>query len=177
MRRLTYRLGFGCWLGLVTLLWAVYPCLLSQSRTVVLFAVCTGVLGLAGWLTTWQMLVVWSGGLGVLNLTLALLLASTPPNIWVGLVAGCTLLALLDGSQHFTYLRYCQVEPGVLAALSRALLRLTGLSLLAGVVLGVLVTRLPWRWAGTTASGSVTIVGAGMFVGFFAWFLLATRRS
>ena len=25
MRRLTYRMGFGCWLGLVTLLWAVYP--------------------------------------------------------------------------------------------------------------------------------------------------------
>jgi hypothetical protein len=177
MGHLAHRIGFGCWLGFVTLLWAVYPCLLSPSRTVVLFAVCTGVLGLVGWLTTWQMLVVWSGGLGLFNLTLALLLASTPPNIWVGLVAGCTLLALLDGSHHFTYLRHCQVEPGVLAALSRVLLCLVGISLLAGVVLGVLVTQLPWRGAAATASGSVTIVGAGLFVGFLALFLLATRRS
>ena len=80
--------------------------------------------------------------MGLVNLTLALLLTTSPPNLWVGLSAGLTLLALLDGNQCVAYLRHCQVGPGVLAQLFGTLVRLSGWSLAAGVSVGYLVTAL-----------------------------------
>src|SRR6266571_6864902 len=129
----TRQVLMGLWLGLLTLLWSLQPLLFSQARGIVVLALLSGVLAVLGGLTSMRLLVVWSGGVGLLNLTLALLLTAAPPNLWVGLSAGLTLLALLDGHQCVAYLRYCQVEPGVLAALFGTLARLSGLSLAAGV--------------------------------------------
>lgn len=170
------RLILSIWLGLLMLLWSLQPLLLSQARGVVLLALLTAALAGLGGLTGVSLLVVWSSGIGLCNLTLALLLAGSPPNLWVGLSAGLTLLALLDGHQCLAYLRHCQVETGVMAALFGALARLSGWSLAAGVGMGLLVTQLH-AWSGhTTAAGYLTIVGAAIFVGFFAAFLLATSR-
>src|SRR5215471_14788455 len=109
------------WLGLLTLLWSLQPLLFSQARGIVVLALLSGVLATLGGLTSVRLFVVWSGGVGLLNLTMALLLTAYRPNLWVGLSAGLTLLALLDGQQCFAYLRYCQIEPGVVTALFRAL--------------------------------------------------------
>ena len=159
------KTGLGCWLGLITLLWSLYPLLFSQARGVLMLATLTGVLALVGWLSGIQPLVVWSGGLGLLNLTLTLVLTAQPPNLWLGLSAGITLLALLDGSHRFAYLRHCQVAPGVLAVVLRVFLRITGLSLAAGVALALLVVNLPNQGAVASAAGLLTIAGAGLFVG------------
>ena len=97
--RLLKRVVLSLWLGLLTLLWSCQPLLLSQARGIVVLALFTGVLAGLGGLTGVRLLVVWSGGVGVLNLTLALLLTASAPNLWVGLSAGLTLLALLDGNQ------------------------------------------------------------------------------
>ena len=59
------------WLGLLTLLWSCYPLLISQARGIVVLALFTGVLAGLGGLTGVRLLVVWSGGAGVVNLTLA----------------------------------------------------------------------------------------------------------
>ena len=114
--------------------------------------------------------------MGVVNLTLALLLTASPPNLWLGLSAGLTLLALLDGNQCVAYLRHCQVGPGVLAEFFGTLVRLSGWSLAAGVSVGYLVTALYAPRMDTVAAGYITILGAGVFVGFFAAFLLVTSR-
>jgi hypothetical protein len=164
------------WLGLLTLLWVCQPLLISQARGIVVLALMAGILAVLGSLTEVRLLVAWSGGVGLVNLTLALLLTASPPNLWVGLSAGLTLLALLDGNQCVAYLRHCQVEPGVLAALFGTLVRLSGWSLAAGVSVGYLVNALYAPSMDTTAAGYVTILGAGVFVGFFAAFLLATSR-
>jgi len=164
------------WLGLITLLWSCHPLLLSQARGIVVLALFSGVLAALGGLTSVRLFVVWSGGVGLLNLTLALLLTAAPPNLWIGLSAGLTLLALLDGYQCVAYLKYCQVEPGVLAALFGTLVRLSGLSLGAGVGTGLLVTALYDPPVDTAVAGYMTIIGAGGFVGFFAAFLLVTSR-
>ena len=164
------------WLGLLTLLWACHPLLLSQARGIVVLALFAGVLAGLGGLTGVRLLVVWSGGVGMVNLTLALLLTASPPNLWVGLSAGLTLLALLDGNQCVAYLWHCQVGPGVLAELFGTLVRLSGWSLAAGVSMGYLVTALYAPRMDTVAAGYITILGAGVFVGFFAAFLLVTSR-
>ena len=164
------------WLGLLTLLWTCQPLLLSQARGIVVLALFCGVLAVLGGLTSVRLFVVWSGGIGLLNLTLALLLTAAPANLWVGLSAGLTLLALLDGHQCVAYLRHCQVGPGVVAALGAALVRLSGLSLAAGLGVGLLVTALHAPGVDSAAAGYMTIVGAGVFVGCFAAFLLATSR-
>ena len=166
----------GLWLGLLTLLWSLQPLLLSQARGIVVLALLSGVLAVLGGLTSVRLLVVWSGGIGMLNLTMALLLTAYPPTLWVGLSAGLTLLALLDGQQCFAYLRHCQIEPGVMAALFGALVRLSGWSLAAGVGVGLLVTQLHSQGVDTAAAGYMTIIGAGVFIGFFAAFLLATSH-
>ena len=170
------RVVLSLWLGLLTLLWACHPLLISQARGIVVLALFTGVLAGLGGLTGVRLLVVWSGGVGVVNLTLALLLTASPPNLWVGLSAGLTLLALLDGNQCVAYLWHCQVEPGVLAQLFGSLIRLSGWSLAAGVSVGYLVTVLYAPRLDTVAAGYMTMLGAGVFVGFFAAFLLATSR-
>ena len=164
------------WLGLLTLLWACHPLLLSQARGIVVLALFAGVLAGLGGLTGVRLLVVWSGGVGMVNLTLALLLTASPPNLWVGLSAGLTLLALLDGNQCVAYLWHCQVGPGVLAEIFGTLVRLSGWSLAAGISVGYLVTALYAPRMDTVAAGYITILGAGVFVGFFAAFLLVTSR-
>jgi hypothetical protein len=164
------------WLGLLTLLWSCYPLLISQARGVVVLVLFAGALAGLGGLTGVRLLVVWSGGVGVVNLTLALLLTASPPNLWIGLSAGLTLLALLDGNQCVAYLWHCQVGPGVLAEIFGTLVRLSGWSLAAGVSVGYLVTALYAPRMDTVAAGYMTILGAGVFIGFFAAFLLATSR-
>ena len=136
------RMVLSLWLGLLTLLWACQPLLISQARGIVVLALFAGVLAGLGGLTGVQLLVVWSGGVGVLNLTLALLLTASPPHLWVGLSAGLTLLALLDGNQCVAYLRHCQIGPGVLVQIFRHLVRLSAWSVAAGVSVGYLVTAL-----------------------------------
>jgi hypothetical protein len=172
----TRQVILGLWLGLLALLWSLHPLLLSQARGVVVLALLSGGLAVLGGLTSVRLLVVWSGGIGLLNLTMALLLTASPPNLWVGLSAGLALLALLDGHQCFAYLRHCQIEPGVMAALFGALVRLSGWSLAVGVSVGLLVTQLHSQGVDTAAAGYMTIIGAGVFVGFFAAFLLATSH-
>jgi len=173
---ITTQVVVRLWVGLITLLWSCQPLLLSQARGIMVLALFSGVLAVLGGLTSVRLLVVWSGGVGLLNLTLALLLTASPPHLWVGLSAGLTLLALLDGHQCLAYLRHCQVGPGVVAALCGALVRLSGLSLAAGVGVGGLVTALHAPGVDTAAAGYMTIMGAGVFVGFFAAFLLITSR-
>ncbi len=172
----THKTGLACWLGLITLLWSLYPLLFSQARGVVMLVILTGGLALFGWMTGTQFLVAWSGGLGLFNLTLTLVITAQPPNLWVGLSAGITLLALLDGSQRFAYLRQCQVEPGVLTAWLGVFMRLTGLSLMAGIALALLVVNLPTQGEIASAAGLLTIAGASLFVGVLALLLLYTSR-
>jgi hypothetical protein len=171
-----HKTGLACWLGLITLLWSLYPLLFSQARGVVMLVVLTGGLALLGWLTGMQFLVVWSGGLGLFNLTLTLVITAQPPNLWVGLSAGITLLALLDGSHRFAYLKHCHVEPRVLMAWLGMFMRLTGISLLVGIVLALLVVNLPSQGEVTLAAGLLTIAGASLFVGVLALLLLYTGR-
>jgi hypothetical protein len=170
------RVVLSLWLGLLTLLWSCHPLLVSQARGIVVLTLFAGVLAGLGGLTGVRLLVVWSGVVGLVNLTLALLLTASPPNLWVGLSAGLTLLALLDGNQCVAYLWHCHVETGVLAQLFGTLVRLSGWSLAAGVSVGYLVTALYAPHMDTAAAGYMTILGAGVFVGFFAAFLLTTSR-
>lgn len=169
------KAGMACWLGLITLLWSLHPLLFSQQRAVLVLVVGTAALALLGWLLDMQALVAWSGGLGLVNLTITLMLTAQPVNLWVGLSAGITLFALLDGSQRFAYLRRCQVEPGVLMAFLGVFLRLSGLSIASGIALALLVVNLPSP-AVASAAGLLTIAGAGLFVGAVALFLLYSSR-
>jgi hypothetical protein len=170
------KAGVGGWLGLVTLVWALHPLLFSRERGVLLLMALTALLALAGWLLELPFLVAWSGSLGLVNLTLALALAGQPPRVWVGLSAGLALLALLDGSQRFAYVRRCRIEPRALAAWVGVFVRLGGLSLLAGLALTLLVVQLAGPSPLATAAGPLTIAAAGAFVGVVALFLLYTGR-
>jgi len=172
-----HKTGLACWLGLSTLLWSGYPLLFSQARGIVMLVILTGGLALSGWLTGIPLLVVGSGGLGLLTLTLTLVITAQPPNLWLGLSAGITLLALLDGSQRFAYLRYCHVEPRVLTAWLRVFMRITGLSLLAGIALALLVVNLPTQGEVASLAGLLTIAGASLFVAVLALLLLYTSRG
>jgi hypothetical protein len=170
------RIVLSLWLGWLTLLWACHPLLVSQARGIVVLALFAGVLAGLGGLTGVRPLVVWSGGVGLVNLTLALLLTASAPQLWVGLSAGLTLLALLDGNQCVAYLWHCQMGPGVLPQLCGTLVRLSCWSLTAGVSVGYLVMALYAPRLDTVAAGYVTMLGAAVFVGFFAAFLLITSR-
>ena len=169
----TGKIGLAIWLSLVTLLWALYPLLFSQARGVLVLAIITGVCAALGWLGSLQVLVFWSGIFGLVNATLALVLTSQPSNLWVGLGLGLTLLALLDGSQRFAYLRHCQVESGVISVLLDTFVRLSGLSLATSLVLVTLGTHL----AGFSVAGFLTIAGVGVFVGCFTLFLLYSSHT
>jgi hypothetical protein len=170
------KIGLACCLGLMTLLWALYPLLFSQARGIVVLIILTGALALFGWVTGTQVLVVWSGALGLFNLSLTLVITAQPPNVWMGLSAGITLLALLDGSQRFAYVRHCHVEPGVLTAWLAVFIRIAGLSLAAGIALVLLVVSLPTRGGMASGMGMLTVVGASLFVGVLALLLLYTSR-
>ncbi|MGE3536665.1 MAG: hypothetical protein AB7N91_04400 [Candidatus Tectimicrobiota bacterium] len=168
--------SWGAWLGCLALLWALHPVLLSQARGIVLLAclsLATAWLGLLLGIPLW---VVWSAGLGVLNLTLALLVSGHPTDLWLGLSAGVVLLGLLDGQYSLLAMRQAQVEPGVLTVFLKAFLHLSGWSLLIGLALGLLVLQLASQRLPARAAGYLTIVGAGLFVGFFAAFLVLTGR-
>jgi hypothetical protein len=172
-----YKIGWLCWLGLMTLLWSLYPLLFSQARGIIVLTVLTGGLALSGWVTGTQLLVAWSGALGLLNLTLTLVITAQSPNMWLGLSAGITLLALLDGSQRYAYLKHCHVEPGVLTAWLTVFTRVAGLSLAAGIALVLLVVNLPTAAGMASGAGVLTIVGASLFVGVLALLLLYTSRG
>jgi hypothetical protein len=171
-----HKIGLACWLGLMTLLWSLYPVLFSQARGVIVLTILTGGLAVFGWATGVPLLVVWSGALGLFNLTLTLVITAQPPNVWMGLSAGVTLLALLDASHRFAYLRHCQVEPGVLTTWLAIFMRLAGLSLAAGIALVLLVVNLPTQGGMASGAGVLTIVGASLFVGVLALLLLYTSR-
>jgi hypothetical protein len=170
------KIGLAGWLVLMTLLWSLYPLLFSQARGVIVLVILTGGLALFGWVTGTQLLVVWSAAVGLINLTLTLIITSQPPNVWLGLSAGITLLALLDGSQRFGYLRHCHVEAGVLTAWLAVFMRLTGLSLAAGIALALLVVNLPTQGGIASGAGVLTIAGASLFVSVLALLLLYTSR-
>jgi hypothetical protein len=172
----TSKVGVGCWLGLMTLLWALHPLLFSRARGILVLVILTAGLALLGWLTDMQFLVVWSGGLGLFTLTLTLMVAAQPPNFWVGLSAGVTLLALLDGSQRYAYVRHCQIEAGVIPAMLGVFMRISGLSLAAGMALVLLVLNVPTHGTAAAAAGLLTIAGAGVFVGVVAALLVYTSR-
>jgi hypothetical protein len=171
------KIGWEIWLGCMVLLWAGYPLLFTQTRGVLVLGVLTALLALLGWLTSLPVLVIWSGGLGLCNLTLALVLTSHPPDLWAGLSAGIMLLALVDGSQRFTYLRHCWLAPGVVTALLGTFVWLSGLTLAMGVLLGLLVISLSQQPPSTVAPGVLTVVGACILGGFLAVFLLHTSRT
>lgn len=170
------KIGLELWLGGVIVLWALHPLLFSQARGIVILACITALLALLGWLTGYQPLIVWSGGIGLCNLTLALVLAAHPPSFWAGLSAGLTLLALVDGSHRLTYLRHCWIEAGVIPAILGAFVRLSGLTLVAGVLLGLLVTLPGMQVRNPLLTGGLTIVGAGVFVTFLTLYLGYTSR-
>lgn len=170
------KIGLELWLGCVTLLWTLYPLLFTQARGVIVLAGLTGLFALLGWLTGYQFLMIWSAGLGLCNLTLALGLVRQPPNLWTGLSAGLILLAMVDGSHRMTYLRRGWIVPGVIPALLGAFVRLCGLTLAVGLVLGLLVT-FPAAGAGDfLGTGTLTIIGAGVFVTFLTLYLGYTSR-
>jgi hypothetical protein len=171
-----HKIGLACWLGLMTLLWALYPLLFSQARGIIVLTILTGGLAIFGWVTGMPLLVVWSGALGLFNLTLTLVITAQPPNVWLGLSAGITLLALLDGSQRFAYLKHCYVQPGVLTVWLTVFMRIAGLSLAAGIALVLLAVNLPIQGRMASGAGVLAIVGAGLFVGVLALLLLYTSR-
>jgi hypothetical protein len=170
------KIGLAVWLGLITLLWSLYPLCFSQARGVIILVILTVALASFGWATGTQLLVVWSGALGLFNLTLALVITAQPPNLWVGLSAGIALLALLDSSHRFGYIRHCHVEPGVLITWLAVSMRIAGLSLAAGVTLALLLVNLPTQGGIASGAGLLTIAGASLFVAVLALLLLYTSR-
>lgn len=166
----------GVWLGGITLLWALQPLLWSHARGVLALSLITVLLALAARGFTLPVLTTWSGAVGLCNLTLALILTSQPPNLWAGIGAGLTLLAMLDGSHRFAYISVCQLTPGVLTACLRAFVRISGLALATGLTLS-LVIPLAYQSIAASAAGALTITGACLFVGFLALFLLRSNRD
>ncbi|MGQ4808002.1 hypothetical protein NKDENANG_01369 [Candidatus Entotheonellaceae bacterium PAL068K] len=172
----TSKIGLNIWLGSITVLWSLQPLLLSHARGAVILSLLTALLAMLGWLIGVVPLVIWSGALGLCNLTLALMMASHPPSLWTGLGAGITLLALVDGCHRFTYLKRCWLAPGALAALLGTFVRISGLTLAMGMALGLLVIALGHQPVAASATGLVTIAGVCLFVGFLALFLFYTSR-
>jgi hypothetical protein len=136
----------------------------------------TVLLALLGWLLRLPVLITWSGGMGLCNLTLVLLLTTHPPDLWAGLSAGILLFALLDSGQRLLYLRHCWRAPGVSTALLRPFVHLSGVTVIVGLGMGVLVTYLHTVMASLTLHGSLTVLGACRLAGAIALFLLYTSR-
>lgn len=173
----TSKIGLSLWLGAITVIWSLYPLLFAHVRGVLVLSLLTAALALFGWVSGLSLLVIWSGGLGLCNLTLALTLTSYPPNLWVGLSAGLILLALLDGSHRFSYLRHCWLPPGMVTIMLRPFVSISSLTLAVGVILGTLLAPLGRQPLAASATSLLTIIGACMFVGFLAIFLLYTSRQ
>jgi hypothetical protein len=170
------KIGWGIWFGCLVLFWSLYPCVFTQARSVFILGIITALLGLLGGFFSAPVLVAWSGGAGLCNLTLALLLSSHPADLWVGLSAGIILLALVDSGQRLTYLRHCWLGPGVVVTLLRPFVCLSGVTVLVGVGVGLLVFYLSTQVANAAASGFLTVIGACLLAGFLALFLLYTNH-
>lgn len=172
----TRQIGLDIWLGCITLLWALQPLLWSQARGVFALSLGTALLAFAAWCFSLPVLMIWSGAVGLCNLTLALVLSAQAPNLWAGLSTGITLLAMLDGNHRFTYLRYCQITPGVLTAFLSVFMQLSGLTLAVGVTLSLFIpiTR---QSIAVPAAGILTIAGACMLIVFLSLFLLSANRT
>jgi hypothetical protein len=168
-----HKIGLELWVGAMALSWSCYPLLFSQVQGVVVLSGLTALLALLGGVTGWQPLVAWSGGLGLCNLTVALLVIAHPPNLWTGLSAGLILFAFVDGSHRLTYLRQCWLEPGVITALGRTFIRLSSLALGSGLLLGMLIIPLGHAAVMASAAGVITIAGACIVVGLLAIILLS----
>ncbi|GIX48840.1 MAG: hypothetical protein KatS3mg131_3051 [Candidatus Tectimicrobiota bacterium] len=166
-------LALRLWVGLLALLWAAYPLVFSQARGIALLAAVTGAFAFVGWLLETPLLVVWGGGLGLGNFTLALVLTGQPLRLWAGLGAGLLLLALVDGTHRLTYLSRCHFAPRVLWPLYRSFAWLSALSLLCDLGIGLLVLLSP-RSAAPADAGLVTVLGACLLVSGLAAFLSAT---
>ena len=140
------RVILSLWLGGLSLLWACQPLLVSQARGIVVLALFTGVLAGLGGLTGLRVLVVWSGGVGIVNLTLALLLTASPPHLWMGLSAGLTLLLLARihrlASEQQRVLRVGVLTIGQVLLLSLAE---TNPFFLATIPVQTLLVRHEWR--------------------------------
>lgn len=170
------RQVMGVWLVVITLLWALQPLLWSHARGVLTLSLITVLLAFAAWGFNLPLLTTWSGAVGLCNLTLALILAAQPPNLWAGLGAGLTLLALLDSSHRFSYFSTCQLMPGVLMAYLRVFVQLSGLTLATGITLS-LVVPLAYQSIAASAAGALTITGACLFVVLLTLFLLLANRN
>jgi hypothetical protein len=171
------KIGFILWLSAVTGIWALFPLLFAPSRGIIVLSLCTGVLALLGWGVGLQIFVFWSGLVGLLNITIALLLTHHQANLWMGLSAGLTLLALLDASQRWSYIKSCHVEAGTVGMMFDTFVRLSGLSLALGLMIGVFLTLISPTPDHQSAMGYLTLAGASLFVGFLAIFLLYASRA
>ncbi|MCZ6872697.1 MAG: hypothetical protein O7G88_04075 [bacterium] len=172
----TRQTSLDIWLGCITILWALQPLLWSQARGVFAFSLATALLAFAAWCFSLPVLMTWSGAVGLCNLTLALVLSAQAPNLWAGLSAGITLLAMLDGNHRFTYLRYCQITPGVLTAFLNVFVQLSGLTLAVGITLSLFIPMTRQSIAASAAS-VLTITGACLLIAFLSLFLLHTNRA
>jgi hypothetical protein len=170
------KIALGVWLTFLTILWALHPVLFSQSRGVIILAAATMLLAAAGWLSGYQLCVFWGGIVGLGNFTLSLMMTGQLPNLWVGMSAGLTLFALLDASHCFAYLRQCHLEAGLLGLLFSAFLRLCGWSIGAGLSVVALLVALHTPASSSTSAGLLTIVGAVVFLGGFAVFMLYANK-
>ena len=172
----TKQIGWELWFGCLALLWSFYPLAFTQARSVIMLSSITVILALLGWLLPLAVLITWSGGIGLCNLTLALLLTAHPPDLWAGLSAGILLFALLDSSQRLLYLRHCWRAPGVSTALLRPFVYLSGVTVLVGLGMGVLVMYLSTAMASLALPGLLTVLGACLLAGAVTLFLLYTNR-
>ena len=92
----TSKIGIGIWMGCITVLWSLLPVLLSPARGTIILSLLVVLLAGFAWLTGIAPLLIWSGAVGLGNLTLALVMTSYPPSLWTGLGAGMTLLTLVS---------------------------------------------------------------------------------
>jgi hypothetical protein len=172
----TGKMALTLWLGLAIALWTLHPLFFSQARGIYLLAILTGLLAVWGWLGSSAVLMFWSALTGLINATLALLLTAHPPNLWVGLSAGLLLFALLDGHQRWGYVRHCELEPGVFMAMLEPFISVSALAILVGFAMGILLLALNALPFQASYVGTLTIVGAALFAGVFALFMLHTSR-
>ncbi len=174
----TGKIALTIWLGLAIALWTLHPLFFVQARGIQLLAALTGLLAIWGWLGGSAVLIFWSALTGLINTTLALVLSAHPPNLWAGLSAGLLLFALLDGHQRWSYVRYCELEPGMFINMLEPFVRVSALAIVVGFAIGTLLLALNARPFQASYVGALTITGAALFAGAFTLFLLyADRRS
>jgi hypothetical protein len=172
----TGKMALTIWLGLAIGLWTLHPLFFTQARGIQILAMLTGLMAVWGWLGSSAVLMFWSALTGLLNATLALLLTAHPPNLWAGLSAGLLLFALLDGHQRWVYVRHCELEPGMFIGMLEPFIRVSALAIVVGFAMGVLLIALNTFSLHTAHVGTLTIVGAALFAGVFALFMLHTNQ-